>query len=168
MAQQGAQDELSTKIGSQVSIELRRTDADDPALPPLIVELDNDLAVRDGNEHAFFAQFNKLQGIKHVVIAWQGDDAVGCGAFKPFEDGSVEIKRMFVPPVHRRKGIAGAVLHALEAWARECGYQRCVLETGKKQHEAVALYQRCGYRTIPNYGQYIGVESSVCFAKELT
>jgi putative acetyltransferase len=144
-----------------------RTDASDPGFRELVKELDKDLAIRDGNEHAFFAQFNKLHDIKHVVVVLDGMTTVGCGAFKPFEGDAVEIKRMFVPPAHRQKGIASVVLQELERWARELGYTRCVLETGKKQTEAIALYGKRGYNVIPNYGQYIGVESSVCFEKRV-
>lgn len=144
-----------------------RTEASDPAFRELVIELDRDLAIRDGNEHAFFAQFNTLHDIKHVVLVMDGEMPVGCGAFKSFGDGAVEVKRMFVPPTHRQKGIASLVLSELERWADELGYERCVLETGKKQPEAIALYTKRGYHLIPNYGQYIGVESSVCFEKTL-
>ncbi len=145
--------------------QLIRTDASDPAFRELVAELDKDLAIRDGSEHAFFAQFNKLDNIRHVVVVMDGQVAVGCGAFKPFDEDAVEIKRMYVPPTQRQKGIASLVLGELERWAQQLGYQRCVLETGKKQPEAIALYTRRGYHLIPNYGQYVGVESSVCFEK---
>jgi putative acetyltransferase len=59
------------------------------------------------------------------------------------------------------------VLAELEAWAAELGYPKCVLETGKRQPEAIALYEKQGYQRISNYGQYIGVENSVCFEKVL-
>ena len=143
-----------------------RTDANHPAFRALVTELDKDLAIRDGDEHAFFAQYNKLLDIRHVVVV-DGDEPLGCGAFKPHEGDCVEIKRMYVPPAHRQKGIASLVLRELEHWAHELGYGRCVLETGQKQPEAIALYSKRGYRVIPNYGQYIGVESSVCFEKHL-
>lgn len=149
------------------SPQLIRTNASDPAFRELVAELDQDLAIRDGSEHAFFAQFNKLDDIRHVVLVMDGPVAVGCGAFKPFERDAVEIKRMYVPLVHRKKGIASVVLGALERWALELGYGRCVLETGQKQPEAIALYRKCGYHLVPNYGQYAGVDSSVCFEKAL-
>ena len=146
---------------------LVRTQASDPAFGALVIELDKDLAIRDGHEHAFFAQFNTLNDIKHVVLAWYGTPPVGCGAFKPFLDDALEIKRMFVPIGYRKQGIASLVLCDLEEWARELGYRRCVLETGLKQPEAITLYQRNGYTLVPNYGQYAGVASSVCFEKLL-
>jgi putative acetyltransferase len=144
-----------------------RTDAADPAFRALVVELDKDLAIRDGKDHAFYDQFNKLDSIKHVVVLMDGTNAVGCGAFKAFGADAVEIKRMYVPPAHRQRGVASLVLRELEQWAHELGYQRCVLETGRKQPEAIALYTKRGYQSIPNYGQYAGVADSVCFEKRL-
>ncbi|XVJ68162.1 MAG: GNAT family N-acetyltransferase [Lacibacter sp.] len=148
-------------------MQLKRTDSTDADFIHLVQLLDADLAVRDGAEHAFYAQFNKVHMIQHVVIAYENNTAAGCGAFKPFDTDSVEIKRMYVLPAHRNKGIAAAVLQQLEQWAAEEGYVAAVLETGKKQPEAIRLYEKCGYSRIPNYGQYAGVENSVCMKKEL-
>lgn len=148
-------------------LQLKRTDSTDADFIQLVQLLDADLAVRDGAEHAFYAQFNKVHMIQHVVIAYENNTAAGCGAFKPFDTDSVEIKRMYVLPAHRNKGIAAAVLQQLEQWAAEEGYVAAVLETGKKQPEAIRLYEKCGYSRIPNYGQYAGVENSVCMKKEL-
>lgn len=79
----------------------------------------------------------------------------------------MEVKRMYVLPEGINKGIASKVLAELEAWARELAYYQCILETGLKQPEAIALYQKSGYQQIPNYEQYAGVENSVCFEKML-
>lgn len=146
---------------------LKRTNSDDPDFFPLVRELDKDLKIRDGEEHAFFAQFNKIDSIKHVVIAYENNKAVGCGAFKPYEEKITEIKRMYVLPQHRGKGIASMVLSELEKWCKELNYNKCILETGKKQPEAIALYHKSNYKVIPNFGQYAEVESSVCFEKYL-
>ena len=148
--------------------KIKRTDSDDSDFQKLVVELDKDLAIRDGEDHAFFAQFNKIAAIKHVVVAYEDDDAVGCGAIKEYEENVMEVKRMFVPLEKRGKGIASIVLGELESWAKELGYPKCILETGKKQPEAIRLYQKNNYTTIKNYGQYADVESSVCFEKQLT
>lgn len=145
--------------------QFKRTDSEDPDFHPLVAELDKDLAIRDGDEHAFFAQFNKIDAIKYVVLAYENEIPVGCGALKAYETGIMEIKRMFVSPEHRGKGIASLILTELEQWAKELGFTTCILETGKKQHEAIALYAKCGYTVIENYGQYAGVASSVCFEK---
>jgi putative acetyltransferase len=149
-------------------LRLIRTTSESTDFQQLVHLLDRDLAQRDGDEHGFYAQYNKIDLIRHAVVAYAGDEPVGCGAFKEFEAGSVEIKRMFVRPAHRQRGIAQAVLAELETWASELGYASCVLETGKRQPEAIALYQRSGYELTPNYGQYIGIDNSVCLRKMLT
>ena len=133
----------------------------------LVKLLDAELAVRDGEEHGFYAQFNKPVGLGGVVVAYLDGEAVGCGAFKRYEDGTAEIKRMFVRPGARGKRIAAAVLKELEAWTAESGFRECILETGFKQPEAIALYKREGYEVTPNYGQYAGVENSVCMRKSI-
>lgn len=149
------------------TLTLIRTNSDNADFRTLVALLDKDLAVRDGDDHSFYAQFNKIDAIKEVVVAYQNDIPVGCGAIKPFADQSVEVKRMFVHPDYRKQGIAAQILGELEIWAKVLGHSQCVLETGKKQPEAIALYQKSGYKITPNYGQYVGVDNSVCMAKEL-
>lgn len=149
-----------------MKIEYFRTEAENPQFQELVKLLDAGLAVTDGEDHAFYDQFNKLDGIKYVILAKIGVEAVGCGAIKRFDAESMEVKRMFVLPSNRGKGIAKGILRELENWALELGFKRCVLETGKRQTEAIALYLSCGYQVIPNYGQYIGMENSICFEKQ--
>lgn len=148
-------------------IKLIRTNSDNPDFIELVKLLDADLAKRDGEEHAFYDQFNKITHIKHAVVAYTEGLAVGCGAIKEFETTAMEVKRMYTLPQHRGKGLATIVLTELENWATEMSYTSCVLETGKKQPEAIELYKKNGYRIIPNYGQYKGIENSVCFEKKL-
>lgn len=148
-------------------IILRRTDSDDPDFKALVKLLDADLAERDGADHGFYAQFNKIDKIRHAVVCYENDQPIGCGAIKAFSEEAMEVKRMYVSPDGRKKGIATRVLTELETWANELGYARCVLETGKRQPEAIALYEKNGYQRTENYGQYVGVENSVCFAKVL-
>ncbi|MCR8560979.1 GNAT family N-acetyltransferase [Mucilaginibacter sp. BJC16-A38] len=147
------------------SITLKRTDSDDPHFLNLVIALDKDLDARYGEQQAFFNQFNKLTHIKNVVVAYAGGVPVGCAGFKEYEAGTVEIKRMFVDDNLRGKGIAGKILTELETWATELGYQTSILETANKQHEAIRLYQKCGYEITENYGDYIGVEISICMRK---
>ena len=78
---------------------------------------------------------------------------------------TMEIKRMYVVPESRGKGLATKVVRALELWTVELGHKVCILETGKRQPEAIALYKKNGYQIIPNYGQYEGIENSICFQK---
>ncbi|MGI4873702.1 MAG: GNAT family N-acetyltransferase [Janthinobacterium lividum] len=146
-------------------IRLTRTTSEDAGFQTLVRLLDQDLAERDGADHGFYAQYNKIDLIRHAVVAYLHDEPAGCGAFKEYEPDAVEIKRMYVRPAHRQQGVAQAVLAELECWAAELGYTACVLETGKRQPEAIALYHRCGYLDTPNYGQYVGVENSICMQK---
>jgi putative acetyltransferase len=148
-------------------ITIRRTDSGDYDFQQLEKELDADLKIRDGEDHSFYAAFNKSHSIKFIVVAYEGGVAVGCGAIKEYAPGVMEVKRMYVPPDQRRKGIASIVLKELEVWSLERDCPKCILETGKQQPEAIEAYKRNGYKVIPNYGQYEGVENSVCFEKEL-
>ncbi|NML66914.1 GNAT family N-acetyltransferase [Hymenobacter sp. RP-2-7] len=148
-------------------LTLARTTSENPDFRTLVQRLDQDLAARDGAEATFYAQYNKLDLIRHAVVAYADGQPVGCGAFKEFEAGAVEIKRMYVAPTQRRQGVAQAVLSELERWATKLGYATAVLETGRRQPEAIALYQRSGYHLTANYGQYVGVANSVCMRKSL-
>ena len=144
-----------------------RTDSKNELFQRLVKDLDADLKIRDGAEHNFYAQFNKIDHINHAVVAVDNDIAVGCGAIKAFSEHCMEVKRMYVLPEYRGKGVASDVLKSLEIWAKELGYATCILETGMKQPEAIALYKKNGYSIIPNYGQYQNVENSICFEKLL-
>jgi putative acetyltransferase len=146
-------------------IRLKRTDSDDRDFIELVRSLDADLAARDGADHAFYARFNGIDRLKHVVVAYDEGAPVGCGAMKEYEPDTVEIKRMYTSIETRGKGIATRVLAELETWAAEFSYEKCILETGRRQPEAIALYQKNGYGLVPNYGQYAGIENSLCFEK---
>jgi putative acetyltransferase len=146
-------------------IKLIRTDSNNSDFQKLVALLDQDLQIRDGEEHTFYAQFNKIDKINNVVVAYFDEKPVGCGAFKNYSAETVEIKRMFVKLENRGQRIAKQILNELETWANELGYSTFILETGVKQPEAIRLYQREGYKLIPNYGQYEGVENSVCMQK---
>ena len=131
----------------------------------LVTLLDEDLSIRDGDEHSFYDQFNKIQNIRHAIVCYIDNKPVGCGAFKELHQKKAEIKRMFVLPEFRGKGIGLLILNELESWASQLNYHECILETGKKQPEAIRLYQKAGYAIIKNYGQYENVENSVCMSK---
>jgi len=148
-------------------LTLTRTTSANADFQVLVALLDQDLARRDGDDHAFYAQLNTLDQPTRAVLAYELGQPVGCGAFREHAPGLVEIKRMFVRPAHRGRGIAQAVLAELERWASETGCRGCVLETGQNQPEAIRLYQKTGYVRIPNYGKYVGVANSVCFEKSL-
>ena len=150
-------------------ITIKRITPDDPSVKTLIQKLDRELWERYPTEQAFFDNFNKLPSDARVVIAFDGENAVGCGAFKPMTlpEKAVEIKRMYVDPAMRGRAIGVLILENLEAWAIEEGYKLSRLETGNNQPEAIRLYEKVGYYWIENYEPYIGVESSICFEKKL-
>lgn len=124
-------------------IELVRTDSKNQNFINLVKLLDADLTIRDG------------------------DIPIGCGAIKKFDVNSVEVKRMFVLPTSRGKGISSKLLVEIENWASELFFKRCILETGKKQPEAITLYKKSGYQITGNYGQYTSIKNSICFEKKL-
>lgn len=133
----------------------------------LVRQLDVELATIDGDEHSFYAQYNKIDKINHVIIAYENELPIACGAIKQFSENTMEVKRMYTLASYRGKRIASGVLIQLEKWAAEMNYSHCILETGIRQPDAIRLYGKNGYLPIPNYGQYAGVENSRCFEKAL-
>ena len=149
------------------SIEFRRTDSNDPALPPLIEQLDQHLYGIYGDRMEFFSLFNGFECIKHVMIVFADGQPVGCGSIKAYEPGVIELKRMYVAPSVRGQGVGSQLVDQLAAWATELGFQRMILETGHEMTDAVALYQKTGFSKMDNYEPYVGVEESWCFRREL-
>ena len=148
-------------------IELLRTDSSHPDFEKLVAQLDAYLKITDGDEHEFYNQFNGIAHLNNVVLAYVNQKPVGCGAFKAFDEKRVEVKRMFTLPEERGQGIASKILLELEQWASELGYNASILETGKRQVEAVNFYKRSNYEIIEKYGQYKDMENSLCFQKQL-
>lgn len=148
-------------------LQIQRTDATNKDFISLVALLDQELTIRDGDDHDFYHQFNSIEGYTYCLVGYQNETAAGCGAIKPFDDKTVEVKRMYTAQSFRGQGIAIAILAALEAWAKELNYSYCILETGINQPEAIALYHKCGYERIENFGQYKNVENSYCFRKNL-
>lgn len=146
---------------------IERTNSTGDSSTKLVQLLDLELAEKDEAAHAVCKQYNKSDTIKHVVVAYDMDAPVGCGAIRKYSDDVMEIKRMYVLKEHRKKGVASYVLHELEEWSKELGCKYCILETGRKFPDAIKLYEKNGYSNIPNYGQYEHIESSICFQKKI-
>jgi len=144
-----------------------RTDSDNPDFRFLIKEPDSDLNNRYGKKQADYDEYNRIDYVATVLIAYEEEKAVGCGCLKQLEEDFVEIKRMYLRPEYRGTGIASLMIRELQSWAKETGYTKTVLETGKGQPEAIRFYTKNGYYIIPNYGQYVGMENSVCMSKNL-
>ena len=149
-------------------IEIKRTHSDNLDFIALEDSLNAYLKVKDGAEHDFYNQYNNIDVLKHVVVVYLNNRPVAFGAFKTFNENSVEVKRMYTDETVRGQGLASKVLFELEKWAKELDYSSTILETGKRQIEAVSFYKKTGYYVVPNYGQYIGIDNSVCFKKDLT
>ena len=148
-------------------ITVTRTTSNNPDFEKLVIELDAVLAILDGEDHAFYAQFNKSSALKNAIIAYENETAIGIGAYKEYDSQTVEMKRMYTLPEHRGKGIASKILSELELWAKEENNKIAILETGFLQTDAISLYKKLGYVITENYGQYIGVENSVCMKKKM-
>lgn len=146
----------------------QRTDAANEDFQSLVNLLDEYLAFIDGDEHAFYAQLNKTANLNQVVVCYRKDEPIGCGAFKAYDEHTVEIKRMYVKPAYRGKGIGLYILRELELWAAELNFSAVLLETGKRQPDAIRLYEKAGYSRIKNFGKYENVENSVCMMKRIS
>lgn len=150
-----------------MNIKTIRTNSKNKDFINLVKELDAYLKITDEDEHDFYNQFNSIDVLKEVVVTYVDEVAVGCAAIKKIDNTVVEVKRMFVLKENRGSGVAQKLLHELEGWAIELGYTKCVLETGIRQIGALEFYKKCTYKIISNYGQYIGMQNSVCFEKEI-
>jgi GNAT superfamily N-acetyltransferase len=148
-------------------ISFLRTRSENPDFKKLVVELDAILKILDGEDHLFYADLNQTAVLNEVLIAFENNMPMGCGAFRTYSENIVEIKRMYVPELYCNKGIASKILNGLEAWAKELGNTKCILETGIMQVEAIGLYPKNGYEKIENYGNYKGVANSICFGKTI-
>ena len=144
-----------------------RTTHENPDFIKLTKLLDMELNARYGKAQETYDKHNSTDAINTVIVGYIEAEPVACACFKSIDEYTIEIKRMFVASLHRRKGFSSIILQALEAWAAELNYSDAILETGKGQPEAIALYQKLGYFIIPNYGVYRGLDSSVCMTKRL-
>ncbi len=145
------------------ALRILRTGSGDAIFLALEADLDAFLTILNGEKDDFFSALNHAVPLQHAVLAVTGEQAVGCGAFKPLPKGEVEIKRMFVLPEARGVRIAERVLNELLAWARELGYSRAILETHVDLTAARRLYERNGFEVIPNYPPYEDIKTSVCY-----
>ena len=158
---------LPLTSNNQINMIIHRTDSNSSGFQTLVKYLDATLAEHNGDQDAFFAQFNKIDMIKNCIVVYIDEIPAACGAFKELSGDTVEIKRMFTNSQFRKKGLGSSIIKELENWAKELGYQKAVLETSKDLTNAISVYEKNGFQRISNYGQYIGVDSSVCYEKNL-
>lgn len=148
-------------------IELKQTNSENEDFLKLVIELEKHLTNADEKAHSECKQYNKLETIKYVIVAYINGKAIGCGAIREYDTDLVEIKRIFVSIDAREQGVGSKILAELEVWAKDLGFKNTILETGDMLPEAVRLYKKNNYIQIPNYGQYEGMEKSICFTKKL-
>jgi putative acetyltransferase len=147
-------------------MKIIRTDYLNPAFQELVAELNTDLANRDGKDHPL-SQFNEIIHLKHVVVVYLKNKAVGCGAITKHDLSATEIKRMYVTPSHRGQQLGEKILSELENWTKELGLSKCILFMGVHQPEAMKLYLRNNFSVIENYGKLKDIPDSICLAKTL-
>jgi ribosomal protein S18 acetylase RimI-like enzyme len=149
-------------------INILNVSPDDPELGKLIEKLDRYLNSLYPADEIFPVDFDDPEvDSTFFVIAYRNDKPIGCGAIRPLSETEVELKRFYVEPQFRRKGIAFQMLTFLENRARESNFKAIRLETGDKQQEAINFYKKHGYYEIEKFGEYVDCPSSICFEKSL-
>jgi len=148
-------------------VEIREVSILGEVAQSLIAILDEELFAEyspEDHHTVDFEPFHREGGI--FVVAFDEETPVACGALRPLDEESIEVKRMFVVPSHRGRGVSRAVLAFLEDKARSLGFRRLLLETGDVQHAAIGLYSSAGFERVEPFGEYDGARS-VCFGKTL-
>jgi len=148
-------------------ITFTRTIFSNPDFRNFIVALDNEYVVRYPFMAGISNPFNIMDERARVMLAYDNEMPVACGAFRPVDEKTIEVKRMYTLPQSRNQGIGKRVLRELENWAREQGYSVSILETGINQPEAIAAYEKSGYVRIPKFPPYVNVNESICMQKSL-
>lgn len=152
-------------------IVVSREDLDSPDAAALVGALNAELAAtyaEPGATHFSLDAAEVAPGQGAFFVARDDGQPVGCGAVRLLDAQTAELKRMYVAPEHRGRGVGRALVAELEAEARRLGATRIVLETGVRQDRALALYRSCGFEVIPLYGEYVqSPETSVCMGKSL-
>jgi putative acetyltransferase len=152
------------------AITIERVELLSPAAQTLIAALNTELSSiypEQGATHFRLDPEEVADGQGAFLVATRAAKPVGCGAVRRIDARTGEIKRMFVAPEERGKGLSRVLLNALESEARALGLSRLVLETGVRQLAALALYERAGFSRTAPFGEYIGSPLSVCMAKDL-
>lgn len=150
-----------------MSLKILNTDSTNIDFIKLIKLLDDDLNERYGKLQNQYDKHNKVDYINDVVIIYNDEVPVACGAFKEHNIDAIELKRIFVTKGNRRQGLSKLIISELEKLGKNKGYKYALLETGIKQHEAINLYRNTGYEIIENYEPYKGNTNSVCMEKNL-
>ena len=166
-------DKLSGKAKKQLlslsEVEFIDTDGENPDFVKLCTRLDSalDEIVGQKFQRSQYDQYNQLDSIHDVIIAYRNGEPVACGAFKMYDEEHAELKRIFTEPAHQNMGLGSEMLRRLEAKAKIKGCRWCILETGNPLEAACHMYRKAGYNVIPNYGQYADMPNSICMGRKI-
>ena len=147
--------------------EARLTHGGDPRFRELVRALDREYEERFGATALKYRSCHSLDDIRQACLLLRDGQVVACGAFREMEEGTAELKRVYVRPEHRRRGCARQVVEVLELQALFQGFGRMVLETGRDMPEAISLYRGLGYRETAPFGIVVGDPDTLCMEKEL-
>jgi GNAT superfamily N-acetyltransferase len=148
---------------------LRPLPYEDPLAQYLVERVQQEYVARYGGRDAAVvepAEFLPPRGL--FLVAEVDGVPAGCGAWRALPTGEAEIKRVYVEPDFRRRGLAQLIVDTLETGAARAGHRSVVLNSGREQPEALALYADLGYRTVPGYGIYASAPDAVFLGKDLT
>jgi len=150
-------------------LDFQDTYGENPDFAMLCSKLDDALNDIVGKkfQRSQYEQYNQRDSIHDVIVVYQKGKPVACGAFKMFDEDHAELKRIFVDPSNQNMGLGAELVRRLEAKAKINGYRWCILETGKPLEAACHVYQKAGYKIIPNYGQYADMVDSICMERKI-
>ena len=153
-----------------IEVSIQRSDLSSEAATRLISALNAELSRRypeEGANHFRLDAQEVEEGRGAFFIAYANGEPLGCGAIRRIGADCAEIKRMYVEPYARGQGVGRKILLTLQEEARRLGVARILLETGERQPEAIALYNRAGFLRVRAFGEYVDSPLSVCMAKDL-
>lgn len=148
-------------------IEVLRVAWDDPDGVALREAQQSEVSARYGVDDSEPGPKPTAADMTLFLVAFDGEEPVGCGGLRALDATHGEVKRMYVIPARRGTGVSTAILRRLEEEARALGWERLLLETGTEQPDAMRFYEREGFARIPDYGHYVDSEISRCYAKAL-
>lgn len=114
-----------------------------------------------------YAEPNRPENMNALAVAYEGEKPIACGAWKAVDGEIAEIKRIYVREEYRRRGVAGALIRALEDSAAASGRRKLILETAVDTTGSHQLYLSLGYQLRDYYGSPAGAENCLCFHKEI-
>ncbi len=144
-----------------------RTNSLDNKYLELMESFDAELRATYGAHQDEADKNNVFEEAINIVLVYYGNKIAGCGGYKLHHKNTAEIKRVYILPEYRGKGLGIGLMNEIEQWAKEDSFKYLILETGDQQHEAIALYRKIGYYDIPKYAPYLDSPVSVCLKKDI-